>query len=130
LSARLVRDGRVLLVHRSPDRRAHPDVWDLPGGHLETGESELRALTREMQEELGVQIETGSVAHLGRLTAGRGGEAVLLSAWLVGDWQGTPENVAPDEHDAIGWFRPEELPPLAHGRLGTVLADAIRIRRV
>jgi 8-oxo-dGTP diphosphatase len=122
----LVRDGRVLLVHRSPHRRAYPDVWDLPGGHIEAGESELGALAREMHEELGVQIETGSVSHLCRLNAGRGGEAVLLSAWLVGDWQGTPLNVAPDEHDAIRWFRSEELPPLAHGLLGTVLVAAIR----
>ena len=28
----LVRDGRVLLGHRRPDKRAYPDVWDLPGG--------------------------------------------------------------------------------------------------
>jgi 8-oxo-dGTP diphosphatase len=125
----LVREGRVLLVHRSPHRRAYPDVWDLPGGHIEAGESELGALTREMHEELGVQIATGSVSHLCRLNAGSGGESVLLSAWLVGDWQGTPTNVAPDEHDAIRWFRHEELPPLAHGLLGTVLVHAIRIHR-
>ena len=125
----LVREGRVLLVHRSPNRRAYPDVWDLPGGHIETGESELGALTREMHEELGVQIATGSASHLCRLNAGRGGEPVRLSAWLVGDWQGTPTNVAPDEHDEIRWFRPEELPPLAHGLLGAALVDAIRIHR-
>jgi 8-oxo-dGTP diphosphatase len=101
-------------------------VWDLPGGHIEAGESELRALAREMHEELGVQIEAGSVSHLCRLNAGRGGESVLLSAWLVSDWQGTPSNVAPEEHDAIQWFRSEELPPLAHGLLGALLLDAIR----
>ena len=32
----LLRDGnRVLLCHRSPRRRWYPDVWDLPGGHVE-----------------------------------------------------------------------------------------------
>jgi 8-oxo-dGTP diphosphatase len=125
----LVRQGQVLLVHRSPNRRAYPDVWDLPGGHIETGESELGALTKEMHEELGVQIETGSVSHLGRLNAGRGGESVLLSAWLVGDWQGTATNVAPDEHDEIRWFWPADLPALAHALMGTVLVDAIRLHR-
>jgi 8-oxo-dGTP pyrophosphatase MutT (NUDIX family) len=123
----LVREGRVLLAHRSSHRSAYPDVWDLPGGHVETGESELDALTREMHEEVGVQIARGSVSHLCRLSAGRGGELVLLSAWLVGDWQGRPANVAPDEHDEIRWFRPEELPRLAHGLVRTVLVDAIRI---
>ena len=122
----LVREGRVLLVHRSPNRRAYPGVWDLPGGHIETGETELAALTREMHEELGVQIATGSATHLCRLDAGRGGESVRLSAWLVGEWQGTPSNVAPDEHDEIRWFRPQKLPPLAHELLGTALVEALR----
>ena len=57
----LVRDGQVLLVHRNPNRRDYPNVWDLPGGHIEAGESELSALTREMHEELGVQIAPDSV---------------------------------------------------------------------
>src|SRR6476646_9902066 len=122
----LVREGRVRLVHRSPNRRAYPGVWDLPGGHIETGETELAALTREMHEELGVQIATGSATHLCRLDAGRGGESVRLSAWLVGEWQVTPSNVAPDEHDEIRWFRPQKLPPLAHELLGTALVEALR----
>lgn len=75
----LVREGRVLLVHRSPNRRAYPDVWDLPGGHVEKDESELDALAREMHEEVGVQIVTGSVSHLCRLNAGGGEESLLLS---------------------------------------------------
>lgn len=121
----LIRDGRVLLVHRSPHRRAFPDVWDLPGGHVEAGESEPDALARELREELGVQVATGSVSRLARLTAGRGAESVRLSAWLVGDWQGTPANLAPDEHDDIRWFRRAELPPLAHAHLGRVLAETM-----
>ena len=124
--AALAREGRVLLVHRSLSRRAYPGVWDLPGGHIETGETELAALTRELREELGVQIATGSAIHLCRWGAGRREDPVLLSAWLVAEWQGTPTNVAPDEHDEIRWFGPEELPPLAHELLGTALVDAMR----
>lgn len=126
VTAALVREGQVLLVHRSPDRRAYPGVWDLPGGHVEPGETELAALTREMHEELGVQIAEGSAIHLCRLDIGREGDCVRLSAWLVDAWQGTPRNVAPDEHDEIRWFRPEELPLFAHEHLGTALLDAMR----
>src|SRR6478735_8600543 len=122
----LVREGRVLLVHRSPSKRAYPGVWDLPGGVMETGESELGALTRELHEELGVQIATSSTSHLCRLTAGPREEPALLSAWLVRDWQGTPTNVAPEEHDHIGWFDLEALPPLAHERVRTALIRATR----
>jgi 8-oxo-dGTP diphosphatase len=78
------------------------------------------------KSELGVRIATGSAIHLCRLDAGRGGEPVRLSAWLVGEWEGTPANVAPDEHDEIRWFWPEELPSVAHERLGTAVMEAMR----
>ena len=125
----LVREARVLLVHRSPNKRAYPDIWDLPGGVMEAGESELGALTRELHEELGVQIATDSASHLCRVTAGPAEDPALLSAWLVRDWQGTPANVAPEEHDDIGWFSLEELPRLAHVLVHTALVNATRSHR-
>ena len=79
----LVRDGRVLLGHRRADKRAYPDVWELPGGVMEAGESELDALARELREELGVEIATESAAHLCRVAAGPADERAVLSAWLV-----------------------------------------------
>ena len=125
----LIREGRVLLVHRRPEKQANPNVWDLPGGLIEAGESELDALERELQEELGVQIATASASHLCRLTAGPAAEPVLLSAWLVPDWQGTPANVAPEEHDDLGWFSLEELPPPPHVLARTALVNAMRSHR-
>jgi mutator protein MutT len=125
----LVRDGRVLLVHRSPNRHAYPDVWDLPGGHIDPGETELAALAREMHEELGVRITTASAVHLCRLEAGRGQDSVRISAWLVGEWEGTPTNMAPEEHDEIRWCRPEEVPPLAHELMGPAVVEAMRSAR-
>lgn len=125
----LIREGRVLLVHRRPDKRAYPDVWDLPGGVIEADESELGALTRELHEELGVRIATDSTSHLCRVTAGPAEEPALLSAWLVRDWQGTPENIAPEEHDGIGWFGLDELPAPAHELVRAAVVDAIRSYR-
>ena len=122
----LICDGRVLLVRRRRDKRARPGVWDLPGGVMETGESELGALARELHEELGVQVSTASASHLGRVTAGPAAEPALLSAWLVQEWQGTPANVAPEEHDQIGWFGLAELPPPPHVVVRTALVDAMR----
>jgi mutator protein MutT len=124
----LVRGDQVLLVHRRPDKRAHPNVWDLPGGHIEPGESELRALTRELHEELGVQMAPASASPLCRLTAGPAEEPARLSAWLVRDWHGMPTNVAPEEHDDIGWFGLAELPPLAHTPVHRALVKALAHR--
>ncbi|HET7356879.1 MAG TPA: NUDIX domain-containing protein [Nocardioidaceae bacterium] len=122
----LVRADRVLLVHRRPDKRAYPNVWELPGGVMEAGESELAALARELHEELGVRIARDSASHLCRLTARPAGEPAHLSAWLVRDWQGTPANVAAEEHDDIEWFGLEELPPPVHVPVRTALVAAMR----
>jgi mutator protein MutT len=125
----LIRESRVLLVHRRPNKRAYPNVWDLPGGVMEAGESELAALARELHEELGVQVAASSASHLCLVTAGPPDESALLSAWLVRDWQGSPANVAPEEHDDIGWFGLEDLPPLAHALVRTAVVEAIRSHR-
>lgn len=122
----LVRGGQVVLVHRRPDKRAYPDVWDLPGGVMEAEESERGALARELLEELGVRVATDSASHLCRVDAGPADEPAVLSAWLVRDWEGTPENVAPQEHDDIGWFGLEELPPPAHELVRSALLAAMR----
>jgi 8-oxo-dGTP diphosphatase len=121
----LVSEDRVLLAHRSPNKHAYPDLWDLPGGVIEDGESELGALARELHEELGVDIRTGSTSHLCRVTAGPPEEPALLSAWLVREWNGSPANVAPEEHDEIGWFGLDELPPLAHELVRQTLVSAV-----
>jgi 8-oxo-dGTP diphosphatase len=126
VTAALVREGQVLLVHRSPNKHAYPNVWGLAGGHIDAGETELAALAREVHEELGVQIATGSAIHLCRLDIGRAEESVRLSAWIVSEWEGTPTNAAPDEHDEIRWFQPEKLPPLAHEPVRTALMEAMR----
>jgi 8-oxo-dGTP diphosphatase len=124
----LVREGLVLLGHRRASKQVNPDAWDLPGGVVEAGESELVALARELREELGVQIVTDSTSHLCRVTAGDAEETVQLSAWVVRDWHGTPVNSAPDEHDAIGWFSLERLPAFFHAEVRAAVADAMRGR--
>ena len=47
-----IHDGRVLL-HRAEGE----PFWTLPGGRAEHGETAQEALTREMREELGVDVE-------------------------------------------------------------------------
>ncbi|WP_235737543.1 NUDIX hydrolase [Nocardioides alcanivorans] len=54
----LVRDpeGRVLLCHLTYKRD-----WDLPGGVVEVGESPKLAVTRELEEELGLELPAGEL---------------------------------------------------------------------
>jgi 8-oxo-dGTP pyrophosphatase MutT (NUDIX family) len=50
----VVRDGRVLLVHRPKY-----DDWAFPKGKLEDGESWEEAALREVEEETGLRCELG-----------------------------------------------------------------------
>lgn len=119
----LVKNGAVLLVHRSPTRRAYRDLWDLPGGHVEAGEGELPGLAREMHEELGVHVVAESASRLGDWHAGSGEDAVQVAVWHIGDWVGSPTNRAPEEHDEIAWVGISELGslPLVFGALPALI---------
>jgi len=49
-------DGSFLLARR-PKNKPYRGYWEFPGGKIESGESHLHALSRELMEELGIQIE-------------------------------------------------------------------------
>jgi mutator protein MutT len=108
VAAALLRDGRVLLGHRSPHRRWYPDVWDLPGGHIEVDESAERAVVRELLEEVGVTVEEAAVEPVVGLDVPADAD-VHLSIHRVRRWRGRPFNACPAEHDRIGWFALDDL---------------------
>ena len=105
--AALVRDGLVLLVHRHPSRGWYPDCWDLAGGHVESDESPREAVIRECLEELGVHVH-----DLVPIPMTVGDPTLDVHAFLVTRWEGEPVNVAPEEHDDLRWFRPDDLAEL------------------
>lgn len=97
--------GRVLMVRRRSSRAWAPDAWDVPGGHIEQGESEHAALVREALEELGVSLSAGSCSLAGRL-AGPNYDCAFYRVW---EWVGTPYNAAPEEHSEVAWLADREL---------------------
>jgi mutator protein MutT len=110
VAAVLVRDGRVLLCHRSPTREWFPDVWDFPGGHVETNEEPTDALRRELLEELSIDI--GSVDQEPALHVSDPATGLDLTIWAVTNWHGSVQNVQSNEHDDLDWFTAQELPDL------------------
>jgi len=112
VAAVLVRDGRVLLCLRSPQRRWSPCLWDLPGGHVEPGESDPVALARELGEELGVTVAPAAIAAT-RPEVRIIDHEVDMRVWVVRNWTGDAANAAPEEHDAVGWFAPTEVQNLS-----------------
>jgi 8-oxo-dGTP diphosphatase len=122
VGALLVRAGRVLLCHRSGDRGWYPDVWDFPGGHVEDGEPPIKALARELEEELGIRIQSPG-PELTRVVK----PEFVLRIWLVERWAGDPVNASPAEHDDLGWFDASEASglSLAHSGYLSLIQDTL-----
>ncbi len=73
MGAAILRDGQVLACARAePPEMA--GRWEFPGGKVEAGETEIDALVRECDEELGVQVAVGARV---------GGDVPLGHGWAV-----------------------------------------------
>lgn len=57
-------DGHVLLV-----RKRATESFMQPGGKIEAGEHPQAALRRELSEELGIEVDPGEMAYVGRYIA-------------------------------------------------------------
>jgi 8-oxo-dGTP diphosphatase len=58
VAAVISRDGRYLITQRRP-KATLPLLWEFPGGKVEPGETDEKALAREVHERLGVDVQVG-----------------------------------------------------------------------
>jgi ADP-ribose pyrophosphatase YjhB (NUDIX family) len=109
VSAAIFRDGRVLIVRRA--RKPALNLYSLPGGAVEVGESLIEAVVREVREETQIDIEPVALAgHREAIVRDKEGRVerhfVILSfasRWLHG------EPVLNSELDDARWIDPAEL---------------------
>ncbi|MGZ5001322.1 MAG: Nudix family hydrolase [Methylomonas sp.] len=96
-------DGSILITQRA--KHAHQGgLWEFPGGKLEAGESVELALWRELQEEVGIQVETAE--PLIKIRHDYGDRHVLLDVWNVTKFSGLARGC---EGQAMCWVAPERL---------------------
>jgi ADP-ribose pyrophosphatase YjhB (NUDIX family) len=109
-AALIERAGRVLLVRRAnePGR----GLWCLPGGFAEADEPPDMAARREAREEAGVDIAIGELLGVYHYTDDPRGAGILLVFRARCDDLGPL--AAGDDADEVGFFAPDELPPISH----------------
>ena len=96
-------DGRILITQRA--KHAHQGgFWEFPGGKLEAGEPVQQALARELEEEVGIQVQ--SAAPLIRINHDYGDRHVLLDVWNVTAFAGQARGC---EGQAMRWIDAEQL---------------------
>ena len=54
--------GQILVQKRSTERKLFPNCWDLPGGHVDSGDTILGTINKEIKEE--TNLEVASVVEL------------------------------------------------------------------
>lgn len=60
VAAVIEREGKYLITQRRPSA-VLPLLWEFPGGKVESGETDVAALQREVQHRLGVSVQVGKL---------------------------------------------------------------------
>lgn len=90
-------DGSFLLARR-PEGKPYAGYWEFPGGKVEPGESLPHALSRELLEELGIQVEHAYPWITRVFTYPHA--TVRLRFYRVVKWHGEPH---PHENQELSW---------------------------
>jgi len=98
------RDGRVLITERPPGKHM-AGRWEFPGGKVAPGESDEQALKRELEEELGIEMLSGS--PLLELAHEYPDRSVELAMWAVARYEGQPRSL---DGQRLKWVALEHLP--------------------
>jgi mutator protein MutT len=92
-------EARILLCHRTDG-----DVWNLPGGKVESDEAPWDAVVREVEEETGLRVQVEKL--IGVYTIPQKQDLVFnfLCRTTGGKLRGSAES------DRLDWFRSDEIP--------------------
>ena len=108
VAAALMNDRNEVLLAQRPKGKQLADHWEFPGGKVEHGEAPETALTRELAEELGIEVQTGDMQPLTFLSHPypEYGFHLMMPTWLISQWHGEP---VAREHQAIQWVHPNDM---------------------
>jgi ADP-ribose pyrophosphatase YjhB (NUDIX family) len=128
VSAAIVRDGKVLVVRRA--RKPALNLYTLPGGVVETGETLTEAVAREVREETALQVEPVALAgHREAIVRDVQGkvERHFVILCFAARWS-SGEPVLNEELDDARWLTPSDLAGLRTTEgLAEIVAAAIEI---
>ncbi|WP_108791102.1 NUDIX domain-containing protein [Erythrobacter sp. Alg231-14] len=108
------------LMHRRPLEKDHGGLWEFPGGKVEDTEIPVKALVRELHEELGIEVSVrdcepaGFAEERGLSARANGRSPIVIMLYTIADWKGEARAL---EGGRIERFTPDQIanldkPPL------------------
>ncbi|WP_407427562.1 (deoxy)nucleoside triphosphate pyrophosphohydrolase [Treponema sp.] len=104
-------DGeKILIAHRNPTGQMG-NRWEFPGGKVEEGESDEKAIVREFEEEFGVKVSVGE--KIAETFFIHNEKQVALHAYEIKvPHDGIAQKYSLTEHTEYKWALPAEIPTL------------------
>jgi 8-oxo-dGTP diphosphatase len=113
--------GDILLTQRAAD--AHQGgLWEFPGGKVAPNEAPELALARELQEELGLELQ--QARPLIRIRHQYPDKSILLDVWRVEHWRGPPWG---REGQPLQWCPPARLRDFAFPAANYPILNAVQL---
>lgn len=100
----IYREGKLLICQRQKSA-AFPLKWEFPGGKIETGETPVGALRRELKEELDIDVHDAIEIYRHEHVYDHG-PRVWLIFFSVREFAGNPKNLV---FEQICWSDLSEL---------------------
>lgn len=94
----VIKRGDRIFISKRPAQLHQGGRWEFPGGKVETGETVLQALHRELLEEVGLSVV--SAEPLLTLEYDYPEKRVLLDVWVVTECEGDGEGL---EGQEVAW---------------------------
>ncbi len=119
LAAVIRRGGRYLLCRR-PAHKRHGGLWEFPGGKIEAGESLYDVASRELREELGVEVTR--CAEAPRFETRDAGSPFVIEFTDI-EIRGEPRAL---EHEEVRWVEADELDAMDLAPADRLFAQSLR----
>ncbi|NET58399.1 MAG: 8-oxo-dGTP diphosphatase MutT [Symploca sp. SIO2E6] len=118
----VIQDGQgQILIDRRPNHGLMAGLWEFPGGKVEQGETVIECIKREIQEELGIEIEVGK--HLITIDHTYSQFRVTLTVHYCRHLRGVPQ---PLECQEIRWVSLAEIDQFSFPEANAEIITALR----
>lgn len=112
--------GDFVFIAKRPTTVHQGGLWEFPGGKIEGREDVQQALTRELQEELGIEVLSSS--HLITITHHYPDKSVCLEVRHVDSFRGDPRGA---EGQEVRWVHKDALRTFSFPKANRAIVNAL-----